>query len=159
MLEHLYYGNATHVFYGFTAHALNFLLVAMKETGIFAAHHHAHAQQCQCHRQKAKQSHAPIKHKEQCDGGQWRDHRGGEIRHFVRQQVFCERGVIIDELAQPSGLVGGKKTQRQLENVAHGRAAHVSRCSEGGDMGTHQRRKIEEDADNGKRYRYPAPAG
>ena len=114
LLEHLHHRDAPDILHCLAAHALDLLLIAVEEAGVFAAHHHAHGQQGQHHGEQAQKAHSPVKKEQHHDGGDGRHRRSGQVGELVGQQVLGEPGVVVDELAQPPRLVPGEKAQGEL---------------------------------------------
>ena len=137
LLEHLHHRDAPDIFHRLAAHALDLLLIAVKEAGVLAAHHQAHGQQGQHHGEQAQQAHPPVKEEQHHDGGDGRHRRGGQVGEFVGKQVLGEPGVVVNEFAQPPRLVPGKKAQGEFQHMGHGGAPDVPGGAEGRDMGGH----------------------
>ena len=71
------------------AHALDLLLIAVEEAGIFAAHHQAHGQQSQHHGEQAQKAHPPVKEEEHDDGGEAVEYvRGIPVVKMFQQTVY-----------------------------------------------------------------------
>ena len=156
LLEHLYHRNAPDILHRLAAHALDLLLIAVEEAGIFAAHHQAHGQQSQHHGEQAQKAHPPVKEEQHDDGSDGCHRRGGQVGELVGQQVLGEPGVVVDELAQPPRLIPGKKAQGELQHMGHSGAPDVPGGAEGRDMGGHKGGKVQQDTANGKPHRHPA---
>ena len=62
------------------------------------------------------------------------------------QQRLRIGGGRIQPAADQTGGVGVKVAQRRLHHMGHALLADVGRCAEGGQMGTHQTQKVDEDA-------------
>ena len=156
LLEHLYHRNAPDILHRLAAHALDLLLIAVEEAGIFAAHHQAHGQQSQHHGEQAQKAHPPVKEEQHDDGSDGCHRRGGQVGELMGQQVLGEPSVVVDELAQPPRLIPGKKAQGELQHMGHSGAPDVPGGAEGRDMGGHKGGKVQQDTANGKPHRHPA---
>ena len=88
LLEHLYHGDAAHVFRPRLAHAVLRGLILLHELGILAAHHGEHRCDGDDSGDEASSAHAPVEHEHEHNHGDKHRHGAHNISQIVREQRF-----------------------------------------------------------------------
>ena len=146
LLEHLHHGNTADIFRRLLVHGFQRSHVALHKVSIVAAHHLLHAEKADDQRDKTAHAQPPVEGKNQNEHRNGHHHSARQIRELVRQKFLRQSHVVIDDLAKTSAGILTEIAQRQRDDVVQGRFSHVGCRAEGGQMGTAQGKKIQQDA-------------
>ena len=159
LLEDLNYRDTPDILGARFVDAVQGRLILCQNLGVFAAHHGEHGHNGDHRSQQAGRPHPPVKdeHHHQ-HGGEQRD-GAHDVRQVVGQQGLRVGRRRVQPPADEAGGVGVEKAQRGLHHMGHTLLADIGRRAEGSQMGTHQSRKIQDDAGHRKGERQPTVLG
>jgi len=159
LLEDLDHRDATDILGACLGHTVLGRLVFRHQLGVVAAHHGEHGHNGDHRSQQAGRAHPPVKDEHHHQHGDEQRDGAHDVRQVVGQQGLRVGRRRVQPPADEAGGVGIEEAQRGLHHMGHTLLADVGGRAEGSQMGTHQSRKIQDDAGHRKGERQPAVLG
>ena len=156
LLEDLHHGNTPDILGARLGHPVLGRLVLRHDLSVLPSHHGKHGDHGDHRRQKAGPAHPPVKHKHERHHGQKQHRRSHNVRQIMGQQRLRISRRRVQTAADQAGGVGVKEPQRRLHHVGHSLFANVGGGAEGGQMGAHQAKKIQDNAGHRETKGHPA---